>query len=95
MKNSKKKIGKKKLSAKPARKIWNPGPEPACYECWSYRHFYKRNAPKCPVCRGEVPARILPDKTRFGINAKQSTRQRVVSEKTRAAKEARTGSRIG
>ena len=72
-------------------KQWDPGPDPECYECWGLTHMFKRNAPKCVVCRGEVPERTLPQRTRFGIDAKAATTGHRASLKVKAAKAARTG----
>lgn len=72
-------------------KQWTPPSEPSCYECWGLRHMFKRNAPKCAVCRGEVPERMLPQRTRFGTDAKVASKGHAASRKAKAAKMAKTG----
>lgn len=54
-------------------KKWIAPPEPKCLECWGLRHMYKRNAPKCIVCRGAVPARTMSARTAFGTDSAKST----------------------
>lgn len=82
------------LSAKtPSKrpKQWTPKSEPGCLECWGLRHMFKRNAPKCVVCRGEVPERVLAQRTRFGTDSKVANKGHAASRKVKAAKMAKTG----
>lgn len=73
------------------KKQWTPPPDPECWECWSLRCFFKRNAPKCVVCRGEVPERMLAQRTRFGTDSKVANKGHAASRKVKAAKMAKTG----